>query len=195
MKDKKRQMIIKRGDDTFANILAHYTNPEAFPLTDKEQEIMHRWYEAFSLLLNGRTKFQIVTLWAQKGFSQGQAYVDIRNAESIFSNVLKSSKEAERARWIIRVEDLLRRSIEKGDRKTEAKCFELLAKYGGWTKEDDAQFNAEKLANVTVEIALPKAYMAILEHMNDNGLVDFNSLNVSDINFEELKPDAAPESD
>jgi len=185
-----RPMNIKRDDDTFTRIHAHYINPEQFPLSKKDQEIANRWYKAFSLRLNGRSKQEIITMWREnEGIEAAQTYRDIRNAESLFADVEKSGKEAMRAIWIHEVQDLKRRAKERGDRKTEGHCLDLLAKYAGFTHEDDKGFNPEKLLNQNIEFTLPDVYLKVLEDMISRGVVDFNNLNIVDIQYTPVEND------
>nr|WP_322625650.1 hypothetical protein [uncultured Flavobacterium sp.] len=190
MNKKKREMIIQRGDDDFAHILAYHRNPEAFPLSEKQQEKADRWYEAFILLLNKRTPFEIVNLWKEKkGLSMAQIYRDIKDAKSLYGDVLKGDPEAERAILIMDANDYYRRAKEKGDMKSEGKALEIRIKLGGFLDEDNAEFNAEKLANLTIEYDFPKAYMDILKDIASKGYVDLNNLNVIDVEHEDIPTD------
>lgn len=193
MKKEKRPMLVKRGDSTFDRVVAHHRNPEDFPLTAKEQEQLDRWNEVFVLLLNHWTPFEVVEKLKRQGISRSQAYLDIKNAKSLFGDVLKAEKEADRALWIQWVKEYLKRSKQNGDSKAEGKALELLAKYAGWSHEEDANFNPEKLENVEIRFDLPKKYLKILEGMGDKGVDDFNSLDVTDVEYEDINDNAGPE--
>lgn len=187
-KEKKREMMIKRDDTAFDRILAHHSNPEAFPLTNIEKEQLSRWHECFTLMLNHWSKPKIVLKWKNdKDLSPAQAYADIRNAESLFGNVFKADREAYRAKWMLWAEDYLTRSIQKGDLKSQAKALDLIGKYGGLAVEDNPSFNPEKLKHYKIEFDLPKALVEIMQDMADKGVHDFNGLDVTDIPFEEIK--------
>jgi hypothetical protein len=190
MGTKKRNMLIKRGDSTFDKILAHYINPEHFPLSETNTDILNRLNEVFALRLNHFSPRQIVNKWEkEKGISPAQAYLDIRNSEKLFGNILKADKEGSRAIWLEHVRDSLKRCIQKGDRSNELKALKLLAEYGALANEDNPDFNPEKFENMEIHVNVNKDVQARLLEMLSGGSVDLNSLNVTDIDFEELKVD------
>jgi hypothetical protein len=190
MASKKRNMLIKRGDSTFDKILAHYINPEHFPLSETNTDILNRLNEVFALRLNHFSSQQIVNKWVkEKGISQAQAYLDIRNSEKLFGNVLKADTEGSRTIWLEHVRDSLKRCIQKGDRGNELKALKLLAEYGGFANEDNPEFNAEKFKNMEIHVNVNKDVQARLMEMLATGSADFNSLDVTDIEHEELNPD------
>lgn len=188
MGSKKREMLIKRGDTTFDKILAHYINPEHFPLSETNTEILNRLNEVFVLRLNHFSSQQIVNKWAkEKGLSQAQAYLDIRNSEKLFGSVLKADAEGSRAVWLEYTRDYLKRCKQKGDLNNEGKALKLLAEYGGLANEDNPEFNPEKFENMEIHINVNKEVQERLLQMLTGGSVDLNNLNVTDIDFEELK--------
>lgn len=180
-------MLIKLGDSQFDKILAHHKNPDAFPLTEVEKRQKDRWSEAFKLLLNHFSKREIVDLWVkEKGLSEAQAYADIKNAQSLYGNVLKADKEADRAIWIAWVQDYLKRCKQKGDRKNEGKALDLLAKYAGFANEDNPLFNPKKLENVEIQFVLDKEYLDLLKKIMAGGVANFNLDEPLDVEFEEI---------
>lgn len=190
MGTKKRNMLLKRGDSTFDKILAHYINPEHFPLSDTNTDILNRLNEVFALRLNHFSSQQIVNKWVnEKGISQAQAYIDIRNSEKLFGNVLKADKEGSRAILLEHTRDFLKRCKQKGDRNNEGKALKLLGDLGGLANEDNPDFNPEKFENMEIHVNVNKDVQARLLEMLSGGSVDLNNLNVTDIDFEELKPD------
>jgi hypothetical protein len=190
MGTKKRNMLIKRGDSTFDKILAHYIDPEHFPLSETNTDILNRLNEVFALRLNHFSSQQIVNKWVnEKGISQAQAYIDIRNSEKLFGNVLKADVEGSRVIWLEYTRDFLKRCKQKGDRGNESKALKLMAEYGGFANEDNPEFNAEKFQNMEIHVNVNKEVQSRLLEMLSGGSVDLNSLNVTDIEFEELKPD------
>lgn len=190
MGSKKRNMLIKRGDTTFDKILAHYINPELFPLSETNTDMLNRWNEVFALKLNHFSSQQIVNKWVkEKELSQAQAYLDIKNSEKLFGNVLKADTEGSRAIWLEYTRDSLKRCIQKGDRSNELKALKLLAEYGGFANEDNPEFNPEKFENMEIHVNVNKEVQQRLLEMLSGGSVDLNHLNVTDIEFEELKPD------
>ena len=190
MGTKKRNMLIKRGDSTFDKIKAHYINPELFPLSETNTDNLNRLNEVFALRLNHFSSQQIVNKWVKdKGLSQAQAYLDIRQSEKLFGSVMKSDTEGSRAIWLEHTRDFLKVCVQKGDRNNQAKALLLLAKYGGFANEDNPEFNPEKFENMEIHVNVPKEVQNRLMEMLSGGSVDLNDLNVTDIDFEELKPE------
>lgn len=188
MGTKKRSMLIKRGDSTFDKILAHYINPEYFPLSDTNTAILNRYNEVFALRLAHFSSQQIVNkLVKEKGISQAQAYLDIRNSGRLFGNVMKADLEGSRALLIEHLFDFLKRCKQKGDRTNESKAYKLLGEYGGLAKEENPEFNPEKFENMEIHVNVNKEVQSRLLQMLSGGSVDLNHLNVTDIDFQELK--------
>jgi len=190
MGTKKREMMIKRGDTTFDKILAHYINPEHFPLSETNTAILLRLNEVFALRLNHFSTQQILNKFEkEKGLSHAQIYLDIRNSEKLFGNVLKADAEGSRAIWLEYTRDYLKRCKQKGDLNNEGKALKMLADYGGLANEDNPNFNPEKFENMEIHVNVDKQVQAKLLEMLSSGSVDLNNLNVTDIDFEELKTD------
>ena len=188
-------MMIKRGDTTFDKILAHHKNPEAFELSKTDQEILDRWRYIFIAMLNHSSKIEIVNALVKQGHSQSQAYADIRNTESLFGDVMKANREFERALFLAGVKDMLKRSIQKGDRKAEGKARDLWGKYGELGKEDDIQFNPAKLENVPIQFSLTKEEIELFRQHTKGGAVNLNLNGPIDVEFEEIPADAESDSD
>lgn len=187
MGTKKRQMLIKRGDTTFDKIVAHYINPELCPLTETNQDILNRLNEVFALRLNHFSSQQIVNKWVdEKKISKAQAYLDIRNSEKLFGNVLKSDAEGSRAIWLEYTRDYLKRCIQKNDRNNEGKALKMLAEYGGFANEDNPEFNLDKFENKEIHINLDKNVLNKLREVINLGVVDFNNIDVTEIDHEEV---------
>lgn len=187
MADKKRPMLVKMGDTTFDKIKAFYINPEEFPLSDKLEEIRMRWLAISNFSSKAYSKIEIANMLKRDyGISQAQAYIDIRNAENIFGTVTATESNAFKAMWIEWTKDYLKRCRQKNDRVNEAKALALLAQYGDLDK-DELEFNPEKLENKELQLVIPKDQLELLKTLVSKGVVDFNNLNVTDVNFEEVK--------
>lgn len=193
MSTTRAMAVINRDDNTFQHLVAHYSNPEAFKLNDKQAEILERWRMIFALQLRGHNRMRVVKILEKEGLSTSQAYADIKNVESFFGNVMKADKEFQRVLWLARAEDDYIRAKQKGNDELAAKIHANIAKYNGLDKKDDtAGFNAEKLENNTIELAFGKETTEMLKKLsaNNNGnVIDFNEFNVVDIDHEELAPD------
>jgi len=193
MSKTRAMTVINRDDNTFQHILAHHSNPDAFPLNDKQQEILIRWRAIFAMQLRGHNRMYIIKILEKDGLSTSQAYADFKNVESLFGNVLKADKEYQRVLWLARAEEDYLRAKQKGKDELAAKIHADIAKYNGLDKnEDQANFNAEKLENNTIELAFGKETMDLMKNFTTKGksnVVNFNSFNVVDISHEDLPAD------
>lgn len=182
---KKRPMIAKIGDSTFDKIQAFYVNPEHYPLSEQQESIRQRWVMVVNLLLRGFPKFKIANMLERDfNLSLAQAYIDIRNSESIFGDIYKTSKEVEKAMWKEWVKEYYLTAKRKGDAKSVGKALDLFAKYAGFT-EEDLSFNPDKLLNKEISIDLDPKLLKYLQNMVSGGIADFNSLDVTDISYED----------
>ena len=194
--NKRAMAVVNRDDNTFQHILAHHSNPDAFPLNEKQQDILDRWRKIFAMQLRNHNRMRIVNSLVNDGLSMSQAYADIKNVESFFGSVLKADKEFQRVLWLERANDGYVRALQKGKDELAQKYEDMIAKYSGFNDKDDAEFNAEKLENKTIEFALDKFTIELLKGkgIKTNGtgnVVDFNNFNVVDIAFENIPDDEA----
>ncbi|AEW85899.1 hypothetical protein FCOL_05370 [Flavobacterium columnare ATCC 49512] len=189
---KKEQMLVKLGDSTFDKIQAYYVNPDKNELSETVNDIRLRWLTVLNLRRNGYAKFKVANMLERDyGLSQAQAYIDIRNAESLFGDIYKTDKDVERMFFKEQVADFIKRARKKGDLKAEAKGFDLWAKYGGF-EEDDVFFDADKFEKKDIEIAVDPKLVALMKKMFVNGVVDFNNIDATDIDFT-IEEDGAKE--
>jgi hypothetical protein len=184
---KKRPMLIKTGDSTFDKIQAFYIDPEHYPLSDTHENIRLRWALVINLQLKSYSKIKIANfLERDYGISQAQAYLDIRNAGNMFANVFQTDEKVYKAMWIEWATDYLKRSKQARDLKSEGKALDLLGKYGNLDAES-LEFNPDKFENKEIHINMNKDLQRKLIDMIGNGVVDFNNLDVTDVEHEELK--------
>jgi len=139
-------------------------------------------------MLRGFPKYKIANM-LEKDFqlSQAQAYLDINNATSLFGDINQTSKEVEKTIWKEWVREFIQRAKRKGDLKAEAKGLDMYAKYGDFGAEE-LSFDPEKLAKVEIQTAVDPKLIENLMKMISKGVVDFNKLDVTDI---DLSPDDA----
>lgn len=184
---KKRPMLIKTGDSTFDKIQAFYIDPEHYPLSDTLENIRLRWSLVVNLRLKSYSKIKIANVLERDyGISQAQAYLDIRNAGNMFANVFQTEEKVFKAMWIEWATDYLKRSKQSRDLKSEGKALDLLGKYGDLDTEA-LDFNPDKFENKEIHINMNKDLQNKLIDMIGKGVVDFNSLDVTDVAHEEVK--------
>ncbi|MBB3123737.1 hypothetical protein FHS04_001240 [Mesoflavibacter sabulilitoris] len=183
---------IKKGDTTLEKIMAHHIDPARFPLSPKLEEIRKRWAEVLTLSFNYYSPQQIVNkLQEDHGVSLAQAYLDVKNAQTLYGNVMESDKKGKQAILYEYAHKYYQRSIQAKDLKAQAKALELMAKFGGLDDVDMADFNPEKLENVEIKFSIPKAYLELLKKDKNTGVADFNASGpVVDIPHEEVDNEA-----
>lgn len=187
----KLPFSIKKGDTTLEKIMAHHIDPVRFPLSSKLEEIRKRWAEVLTLSFNYYSPQQIVNkLMEDHDISLAQAYLDVKNAQSLYGNVMESDKKGKQAILYEYSHKYYQRAIQAKDLKAQAKALELMAKFGGLDEVDLADFNPEKLENVEIKFSIPKSHFKYLKLGNsDGGVDDLNLQGPIDVEFEELAND------
>lgn len=167
--------------------MAHHIDPVRFPLSAKLEEIRKRWAEVLTLSFNYYSPQQIVNkLQEDHGISLAQAYLDVKNSQTLYGNVMESDKKGKQAILYEYAHKFYQRAIQAKDLKAQAKALELMAKFGGLDDIDLSDFNPEKLENVTIQFAIQKKYYKYLKLAADQGVDDFNAKEPLDIEFEEV---------
>lgn len=178
---------IQKGDTSLEKIMAHHIDPIRFPLSPKLEAIRKRWAEVLTLSFNYYSPQQIVNkLMEDHDISLAQAYLDVKNAQCLYGNVMESDKKGKQAILYEYAHKYYQRSIQAKDLKAQAKALELMAKFGGLDEVDLSDFNPEKLENVEIKFAIPKQVYQYLKLSNDQGVDDSNFSKPIDIEFEEL---------
>lgn len=180
--------LISRGDSSMDKIRAYYIDPIKHELSPTLEDVRIRLTEAWSLKMNYWSNQKIAKKWAvDYGLSQAQAYIDIRNAQQLFGEVHKMDRQTKQSMLFQYSFQMLQKARELGDLKAEAKALDLMGKYSGLSEEDIMEFNPEKFENVEVAISMPKAIQEMFVKMAQSGSVDFNSIDVTDVSFEDLQ--------
>lgn len=187
---------IQKGDTTLEKIMAHHIDPVRFPLSPKLEEIRKRWAEVLTLSFNYYSPQQIVNkLMEDHGVSLAQAYLDVKNAQILYGNVMESDKKGKQAILYEYAHKYYQRAIQAKDLKAQAKALELMAKFGGLDEVDLADFNPEKLENVEIKFAIPKELYKYLKMGEHEGVDDSNLSAPIDIEFENVEEDEEQSED
>lgn len=178
---------IQKGDTTLEKIMAHHIDPVRFPLSPKLEEIRKRWAEVLTLSFNYYSPQQIVNkLMEDHDISLAQAYLDVKNAQTLYGNVMETDKKGKQAILYEYAHKYYQRSIQAKDLKAQAKALELMAKFGGLDEVELADFNPEKLENVEIKFAIQKEFLALLKQQPTAGVADFNRTEPIDVEFEDI---------
>lgn len=187
---------IQKGDTTLEKIMAHHIDPVRFPLSPKLEEIRKRWSEVLTLSFNYYSPQQIVNkLMEDHGVSLAQAYLDVKNAQILYGNVMESDKKGKQAILYEYAHKYYQRAIQAKDLKAQAKALELMSKFGGLDEVDLADFNPEKLENVEIKFAIPKELYKYLKMGEHEGVDDSNLSAPIDIEFENVEEDEEQSED
>ena len=187
---------IQKGDTTLEKIMAHHIDPVRFPLSPKLEEIRKRWAEVLTLSFNYYSPQQIVNkLMEDHGVSLAQAYLDVKNAQILYGNVMESDKKGKQAILYEYAHKYYQRAIQAKDLKAQAKALELMSKFGGLDEVDLADFNPEKLENVEIKFAIPKELYKYLKMGEHEGVDDSNLSAPIDIEFENVEEDEEQSED
>ncbi len=184
----KHLPAIKTGDSSFDKIYAYYKDATKYPLTEKQTELKNRWLAAFALRQNWHSREQAANVLMEKyDISRAQAYRDLKNAERLFGNVMKADRDGSLAILLEYSHKYLLMAVKAKDLKAIGKALDLMGKYAEVDKENTINFNPEKLENKPIKMSVPKEVSnAILKSLT-GGTVDFNNLEVEDVEHEEIE--------
>ncbi len=177
---------INKGDTALEKIMAYHIDPVKFPLSDKLQEIKGRWSDVLQMRLNYYSPQQVVDRLIEKyGISQAQAYIDLRNSEILYGSLMDSDRKGKMAILYEYAHKFYQRAIQAKDLKAQAKALELMKDFGG-VDDDVLEFNPEKFENFQIQVNLTKSLQEKLVEMLKTGTTNFNDLDVTDMDYEEV---------
>jgi len=181
---------IQKGDTTLEKIMAHHIDPVRFPLSDKLNEIRKRWSEVLTLSFNYYSPQQIVNkLMEDYNIGLAQAYLDYKNSVILYGSVMQSDKKGKQAILYEYAHKYYQRSIQAKDLKAQSKALELMGKFGGLDEIEMTEFNAEKFENKEIHIHMNKNLQLKLIEMIGGGVVNFNQIDVTEIDYDEIIQD------
>ena len=169
-------------------ITQHLSNPERYPLTDKQQELFERVKAAWGYLTDkGLSREQTARKVAEQfGVSVETARKNVTATISIYG--LNSRAEKEGMRMIVyeMISKTFQLAAKREDLKTMAACQKNLIKVFGLDRDDPDTPNFEKLEqNNNYIINVPADQMAHLYNMlSAPGSIDLNKANYDE--YEEL---------
>lgn len=188
------KLTVSSDSTPFERITASYFEEDESLLSEKDQELKHRWESAFSLLLNFHSREQAVKkLQGMFDISRVTAYRDIANALSLFGDIHKSRKEG--WRYVIFEYNMTLLQIATKDKSLDimGKCIDRMIKLADLDKEESS-FNPEKLKAMNIEISIPAATQKALNKIINKGVVDFNAFQAEDIPYTEVKDEEGSKS-
>lgn len=186
---------INKSDTTFDKIWAYYKSPDKIKLTPLQEEIKERWLTLFTLRINFHSRLQAINAYieqqktAGKEISQAQAYRDMASAERLLGNVHKADKQASLVVLAEYAHKNLLMAIKQKNPIAVTAALNKLEKYLEIDKTENIHFNPAKLEDKPDKYVVPKQVIeAISEHFK-SGVVDFNKLEIEDVEAEEMTND------
>ncbi|MBE7688450.1 hypothetical protein G1K66_08515 [Tenacibaculum finnmarkense] len=180
---------LKKGrDSSFDKIFAFYKNPEKYELTTKQITIKNRWLAAWTLRLEGNTPTKaaekLQEVYKEEKLSRAQAFRDVQNSEKLYGSIINADRTGRMAIHYEYALDAYNKSMEAKDFKA-AKGF-LAEMRESMPFEDSQSFNPEKLENKPVKLTVENAVEQAIKNHLKTGVLDFNTLEVEDVNHEDI---------
>jgi hypothetical protein len=180
-KSKKRVVILPK-DSVFDKIFAHYTTD--YKLSAVEERIMHRWREAWTLLVNYNGMEQAIIIHAQNhGISERHARRDINDAVRLFGSTTQLNKNADRYLIYQYCMHVFNAAKAAGDITEMNRAITNMIKITGIDKEDPEKIDWTKVEQHEIRISVPKDVMLALKNMTMRGALDMDD--VLDIDHED----------
>lgn len=181
-------LVTRKKVTTLDKIRKYYLKGESYVhLTEKQEEIRIRILKAWNLLINYHSTEQAISrLMTETECSRAQAYRYVSDAKVVFGDPVANHQEAKR---YILEEDLKRlqqRAIKDKDGRLELAVIKQLIKLGDFDKNKDPRFDPEKLKAQTYILKTDPSVDQMISNSTDGGVIDFNNLNVEDVDYQEL---------
>jgi hypothetical protein len=164
----------------YERILAYLKNPDAdiSELTPKEQEMVTRWMEAFTLQRNYNTPSDAAAILMKRfpGLSRPTAFRDCGAALALFGDLNKSTKEGIRFLATEITKDAINIARIKNNEDGMMKGAKNIAAINGVNLNDPDMPDFEKLQPNTYNINLPPAALEVVMGMIKGGKVDLGSM-------------------
>lgn len=181
-------LVKYKKNSTFFKIKASYIDEDAQPLTPKEEKKKERLTHAWALRLNNKYSAHqtVQILMREHGISRATAYRDYAWSQQIFGDLDATNLAAERqvlkeAFW---TEYQMARKAGNGDLAVKAlKEYRSLFNFDS----EENQIDPNKIQAHEYNITMPRWVYKTLDKMANGGVMDFNSLDVEDVDFKEAK--------
>lgn len=180
------ELVKFKKDSSFLRIKASYLDENSVELTPKEEEKKKRLAHAWALRLNNKysTHQTIQILMRDHSISRATAYRDYNWSMQIFGDLDATNLAAERqvlkeAFW--NEYQLARKS---GDGYLAVKALKEYRSLFNFDAEEN-QVDPNKIQAHEYHIRMPRWVYKQMDKMFAGGVLDFNQLDVSDVDFKE----------
>lgn len=180
-------VVVRKKVTTLDKIRKYYLKGEhSVTLTEKQEDTRVKISKAWNLMINYHSKEQAVSVLVNDGSSRAQAYRYLNDSLAIFGDILNNHREAKR--YLIE-EDLMRlqqRAIKDKDGALELKVIAQRIKIGNFDKDTDPKFDPDKLKAQTYVLKVHPSVLASIQANQEGGVIDFNSLDTEDVDYQEV---------
>ncbi len=179
--------LVNKSDTHFETILASFLDESSVELTPFQKTMKDRIMTSFSLLLNWHSREQVSkVLMQQFGVSQATAYRDIGRALKIYGDINKASKEGMRYVIFEYNQQLLQMATKEKNLEQMGRALDRMIKLAELDKEESI-VNLDKLASMDIEVKISKSSERAIAGMIEKGVVDLNSFEIQDVEYEEME--------
>lgn len=180
------ELVKQTKDSSYAKIQASYMDESSVVLTDKQQEIKARLSHAWALRLNNKySPHQVVQIMMKEHkISQATAYRDYNWAMQIFGNLDATNLAAERQVLKEAFWNAYQKAVKSGNLEMEVKALKEYRSLFNFD-ESENQIDPNKIQAHEYRINLVRWAYPKLAAMVEGGVLDFNNLNVEDVEFKE----------
>lgn len=181
------------NDTTFDKIWAYYKQPGKVTLTPKQEEKRERWLSLFTLRLNFHSRLQAIRAYIdaykQKDIeiSESQAYKDMSYAMRLFGDVHKADRQASLSILSEYAHKVFLMAIKQKNPIAAAAALSKMEKYMEIDRIDAINFNPAKLEDKPDHYSVPKIVLEAIKEQFKTGVVDFNNLEIEDVEHEEVE--------
>lgn len=180
------ELVKQTKDSSYAKIQASYMDESSVVLTDKQQEIKARLSHAWALRLNNKySPHQVIQIMMKEHrISQATAYRDYNWAMQIFGNLDATNLAAERQVLKEAFWNAYQKAVKSGNLEMEVKALKEYRSLFNFD-ESENQIDPNKIQAHEYRINLVRWAYPKLAALVEGGVLDFNNMNVEDVEFKE----------
>lgn len=192
-------LVTRAKVTTLDKIRKYYLKGEnSVVLTPKQDKIRLNVFKAWNLLVNYHTPEQAMQTMMNladdgEGCARATAYRYVSDAMICFGNPALNLKEAKKVLADEFITKAIQRAIKNKDGDLEDRLLGKYIKLHGLDKDAVAVVDPNKLKAQTYVLKLHPSVIAKMEANSNGGVVDFNSHDTEDIDFEDLTEDTSDE--
>lgn len=164
----------------YDKIVAYLKNPdaEASDLTLKEQQMLDRWNEAFTLLRNYNSTADAAAILMKRfpGISRATAYRDCAAAISLFGDISRSTKDGIKHLTTEISLDAINIARIKNNEDSMLKGAKIIADINGVNTTDPDLPDFSRLEPHTYVLGMPEEFVSVMKQMISGGKIDLTQM-------------------